>query len=56
MFFNLKFFFLLVPVLNDELTTKNENSVSLVKDNLKLDTIEYYMQILKIAIQNSNQG
>jgi hypothetical protein len=32
---------LLVPVLNDELTTKNEHSVVvIIKDNLKLDTIE----------------
>ena len=46
---------LLVPVLNDELTTKNENSTALVKDNLKLDTIEYYMQIIKMAVQNSKQ-
>jgi hypothetical protein len=48
---------LLVPVLNDELTTKNEHSVVvLIKDNLKLDTIEYYMQIIKIAVQNAKQG
>jgi hypothetical protein len=48
---------LLVPVLNDELTTKNEQSVVvLIKDNLKLDTIEYYMQIIKIAVQNAKQG
>jgi hypothetical protein len=48
---------LLVPVLNDELTTKNENSVVfLIKDNLKLDTIEYYMQIIKIAVKNAKQG
>ena len=48
---------LLVPVLNDDLTTKNEQSfVVLIKDNLKLDTIEYYMQIIKIAVQNAKQG
>jgi hypothetical protein len=36
---------LLVPVLSDELTIKNEGSSALVKDNLKLDKIEYYMQL-----------
>jgi hypothetical protein len=46
---------LLVPVLNGELTIKNEGSSALVKDNLKLDTIEYYMQIVKLAVQNSKQ-
>ena len=48
---------LLVPVLNDELTTKNENSVVvLIKDNLKFDTIEYYMQIIKITVKKAKQG
>ncbi len=41
--------------MNDELTNKNDSSVTLIKDTLKLDSIEYYMQIFKLAIKNANQ-